>query len=125
MLMSQYIHIQKRINHTPRKLRLVADMVRNMPPAQALQVLRFTNKAAALDLAKAIKTALFNTKSASDTLLINRLEVNQESTRTKKRFRASARGRASKYVKRTSQVRIVLVEPDKKIKEVTEEEKSK
>jgi len=59
--MEEFVHIQKNLGHSPRKMRLVADMVRKLSPEAALKVLQFTNKAAAIDLSKAIKTALANT----------------------------------------------------------------
>ena len=108
--MEEYTHIQKNLTHTPRKMRLVADMVRKMAPQRALQVLQFTPKAAARDLAKAIKTALANTGAHADHMVFKHLEVNEGYSG--KRFRAAPRGRARPYVKRTSQVKITLVEQE-------------
>ena len=54
--------IQKYVHSTPRKLRLVADMVRKMEPEKALETLKFADQAAAKDLSSAIKTVLANSK---------------------------------------------------------------
>lgn len=100
---------QKNIGATPRKLRLVADMVRKMKPSAALQTLEFTPKAAAAPLAQAIKTALGNAKQQGvpeENLAFERVEINEGAKY--RRFRAGSRGRASSYKKKTSQIRIVL-----------------
>lgn len=101
--------IQKEIHTAPRKLMLVADVVRKLKPLQALNVLQFTNKAAALPLAKAIKTALANAKQQNlnlETLSFQSLEINEGESLKRRRF--AARGRTRPYKKRTSQIRIVL-----------------
>lgn len=102
-------HIQKNIHTSPRKLRLVADLVRKMLPTQALVTLSFTNKAAAPLLAKAIKTAIANAKQQSlseDALIFKSLEVNEQLKM--RRMRAAGRTHRHPYVKQTSQVRIIL-----------------
>lgn len=103
--------IQKNIHTTPRKLRLVVDLVKKMTPAQALLTLQFTNKVAAEPLTKAIKTVMANAKQQNidqEKLIFKKLEIN-EGTKMK-RFRAGTKGRAKKYAKRTSHIRIVLEE---------------
>lgn len=111
----EYIHIQKKLGHSPRKLRLVADMVRSMKPQQAMATLKFARQAAALDLSKVIKTALANTgKSKDESLHFKNLEVNEGFKF--KRFRSAARGRIRRYVKKTAQVKIVLSDEVDKVK---------
>lgn len=103
--------IQKYIHTTPRKLRLAADLVRDRKPIQALEILQFTNKAAALPLSKAIKTALANAKMQNldaEALVFKKLEVNEGPKM--KRFRAGAKGRAKRYIKKMSQIKVVLGE---------------
>lgn len=105
------ITIQKFIHTSPRKLRLVADMVRKMGPVKALEALAFTPKAAASDLSLAIKTAVANAKQKSlqqDNLYFKSIEVN-EGPRLK-RMRAAAKGRARPYKKRMSHIKIVLTD---------------
>ena len=99
--------IQKFIHTSPRKLMLVAQMVRNMDPNKALLALRFTNKASAEDLSKAIKTALANAKQKGmSSIAFKALEINEAPRQ--KRFRAGAKGRAKPYKKRMSHIKIVL-----------------
>lgn len=103
------IAIQRFIHTSPRKLRLVADMVRNMAPNKALDVLIITPKAAAKDLVKAINTAIANAKQVGldiDKLVFKKLEIN-EGPRMK-RYRAGARGRARPYKRKMAHIKIVL-----------------
>jgi len=114
--------IQKNIHTSPRKLRLVASLVRNMKPGKALQTLQFTQKAAALPLAKAIKTVLANAKQQNletESLNFKKLEIN-EGIRMR-RFRAQAKSRTNPYKKRTSQFKIVLSDDPEKIKNLKKE----
>ncbi|MBI2196282.1 50S ribosomal protein L22 [Candidatus Daviesbacteria bacterium] len=101
--------IQKYIHTSPRKLRLVTDMVRNMEPARALAVLGLTPKVAAKDLGKALKTVLANAKQRGlDTskLTFKKVEIN-ESIKMR-RFRAGTKGRVRPYKRRMSHIKIVL-----------------
>lgn len=101
--------IQKHVHTSPRKLKLVADMVRTMKPASALNTLRFTNKAAADPLAKAIKTVLANARQqnlSEESLSFKALEINEGPSG--RRYHAGTRGRAKPYKKRTSHIKIVL-----------------
>lgn len=107
--------IQKNIHNSPRKLRLVADLVRNQNPTQALLTLRFTNKAAAMPLSKAIQTALGNAKAQNideNSLVFKKLEINEG--QKMKRFRAGTRGRVKRYVKKMSHIKIVLSDEKRK-----------
>ncbi len=102
---------QKYIGSTPRKLRLVADMIRKMTPAQAVLTLGFTQKYAAQDLSKAIKTVLANAKQQgldAQKLSFKKIEVNEGPK--VKRFRAGTRGRAKPYVKKMGHIKIVLTD---------------
>ncbi len=101
--------IQRNIHTTPRKMRLVADLIRKMKPGVALQTLQFTNKAAAQDLTKAIKTVIANAIQQNidpTTLVFKRLEINEGPTA--KRWRPGTRGRIKRYTHRTSEIKIVV-----------------
>lgn len=104
--------IQKNINITPRKLRLVADLVRGMKPVSALKTLDFTQNTASLPLAKAIKTVLANAKQkglGEKDLTFKKLEINEGAGgRSNKRVRAAGRGFRRPYTKKTSQIKIVI-----------------
>lgn len=111
-------HIQRYIHTSPRKLRLVADMVRKMPPLRALDILSFSYKSAGDDLAKAIKTALGNAKQLGldqTQVIFKSIEVNE--SMKMRRFRAGTRGRAKPYRKKMSHIKIVLSEKAEKKEE--------
>lgn len=101
--------IQKNIGHSPRKMRLVVDMVRKMRPEQALDVLSFTNKAAAVDIAKAIKTVIANAGGKSG-LYFKSIEVNEAMKLKRYRAGTAGRGRGRPYQKKLSQIKIVLTD---------------
>ena len=103
--------IQKYIHTPPRKLRLVADMVRKMSPGQALSVLKVTPKAAAKQLEKAFETVLANAKQQgldASKLTFKKIEINE--SMKMRRFRAGTRGRVKPYKRRMSHIKIVLKE---------------
>jgi len=50
---------------SPRKMRLVADLIRGMDANKALDVLQFTSKAAALPMSKLLKSAISNFEQKS------------------------------------------------------------
>lgn len=111
----EVITIQRYLHTSPRKLRLLADMVRKMPPLKALDLLRITPKYAARDLAKALQTVLANAKVAGmdvEKIGFKKLEID-ESTKMR-RFRAGTRGRVKPYKRRMSNIRIVLTDGRKK-----------
>lgn len=104
-------NIQKNIHTSPRKLRLVADLVRKMGPVQAVNALQFVNKAAAKSLGAAIKTAIASAKQqklTEEKLVFKKLEIN-EGLKIK-RVRPQARGRRNLYTKKMSHIKVVLEE---------------
>jgi len=103
--------IQKYQHTTPRKLRLVADLVRKMKPATALIQLQFTNKAATEPLSKAIKTVLANAKQqnlSEEMLVFKSIEVNEGPKLRRSNF--AGRGRVRPFKKRMSHVRIIVTD---------------
>ena len=97
-----------------RKVRLVADSIRNMSAADALLALQMAKKHGSYPLMKTLKSAIANAvnnnKMTADNLVIARLEVNEGPFL--KRFHASTRGRIHGYKKRSSHITIVLKEKD-------------
>ena len=96
----------------PRKARLVADLVRGMPVAVALDALRVTNKKAAPLVSKLIQSAMANATSTS-TVDIDRLVVAQayvNEGEKLKRYLPRAQGRATQVKKRSSHIIIKLAE---------------
>ena len=97
---------------TPRKARLVAATVVGLPVNEALTILKFTPRAAAVEVAKVIKSAAANAEHNYeldvDTLRVARIEV--DGARTIKRYRPRAQGRAFTILKRTEHVRAVVTD---------------
>ncbi len=101
------------IRISPRKVRMVVDTVRGRSVSQALNILEFARKKAALPVKKLLKSAMANAVenngiSDVDSLVIERITVDEGPTI--KRFMPRARGRATPIRKRTSRVNIVLRE---------------
>jgi large subunit ribosomal protein L22 len=103
------------IRISPRKVRMVVDTVRGKSVSQALSILGFTRKKAALPVQKLLKSAVANAAenggiSDVDALVIDRIMVDEGPTL--KRYMPRARGRATPIRKRTSHIRIMLRERD-------------
>lgn len=96
----------------PRKVRLVADLIRGKRSEEALNILTFTKKAAAKILIKLLKSAIANASQKKhidiDRLYVKRITVDQGPTL--KRYTPRALGRATMIRKRTSHIHITLDE---------------
>lgn len=101
-----------RYRQSPRKVRLVANLVRGKTVNEALLHLSFLPKRAAMPLMKLIKSAAANAvnnlKMDAARLVITGIAVDKDVVL--KRFMPSARGSAHRINKRTSQVKVVLGE---------------
>jgi large subunit ribosomal protein L22 len=101
---------QKLANTTPRKLRLVADMVRRLPITQAQEQLQWAPVRAAAILGAVLNQAVANAtqthKLAPESLKIKAIAVDEG--RKYKRWRAVSRGRAHGITKRTTHIRVVI-----------------
>jgi large subunit ribosomal protein L22 len=107
----EIVATQKFLRMSPRKLRVVAGMVREMTPMRAIEVLPYTGRRAALPLQKVIKTAIANARVkgvTEDQLVFASIQINQGPQM--KRFRAGSRGRAKPYTRDMSHIRVVLTE---------------
>ncbi|NCN11937.1 50S ribosomal protein L22 [Candidatus Kaiserbacteria bacterium] len=103
--------ILKNYRQSPRKVRLIADLVRGKSAADALTTLRFVDKRAAQPFAKLIESAIANAKQQGadlDKLIIKSVQVNKAPTL--KRFMPRARGSASRINKRNSHLSVELGE---------------
>lgn len=101
---ARYIHV------SPRKLRLVADLVRKTPVDVALEQLRFSSKHAALPLTKAINSAVANAvhnfNMNKDDLFVKSITI--DGGPVFKRYAPRAQGRAFIERKRTSHINVIL-----------------
>jgi len=99
---------------SPRKVRLLVDMVRGKLVDEALTMLRFTPSPTARVVAKVIKSAAANAESvfqmsASDLKIVS---IFADEAPTMKRYRPRARGRASPILKRSSHITVVVAEQE-------------
>lgn len=105
----EFIASQKYLIMSPKKLRLVAKLVRPLTPSKAVEVLPFVGKRAAEPLMKVIASAIANAmvkNVSSDELIIKEIQIN-EGPRLKRGHPVS-RGRWHPYKKRMSHIRVVL-----------------
>lgn len=97
---------------SPRKVRLVADLVRKMPVDKAINQLRFANKLAAEPLKKLIESGIANADNLyginRDNLLVKSVMVDEG--QTLKRWMPRAHGRATTIRKRSCHIHLVLGE---------------
>lgn len=100
------------VRMSPRKIRLVAEAIKKLPPQEAISYLSLMPKRAAKPIAKVLKSALANAannaKISDGKLRIKEIIVN-EGARLK-RYREASRGRVRPYLKRSSHIRVVLEE---------------
>lgn len=108
----------RHLRMAPRKVALVAGLVRGKAVGDALNILRYTKKAAALPLSKLIKSAVANATDLSkgqvdvDTLVVSHISVDQATTQ--RRYMPRAMGRATRVNKKSSHVHVRLAESKRK-----------
>lgn len=97
---------------SPRKMRLVADVVRGKNINYAISVVKTTNKKAATMLEKLLKSAIANLESNADSSVnMNEVSVKKifvDEGPMMKRFMPRAMGRANRILKRTSHITVVV-----------------
>jgi large subunit ribosomal protein L22 len=129
---TQYVARLNNVPTSPRKMRLVADLVRGMDVDKALYVLQYTQKEAAQKLYKLLLSAIANWKEKNEGA---RLEENQlyiqeiyvDSGRMLKRIQPAPQGRAHRIRKRSNHVTLVIgnrTQPEVEEVEVNETVKS-
>jgi large subunit ribosomal protein L22 len=104
--------LARQIRISPQKARLVADLIRGKNVESALNTLRFMPKKGARILRKVIESALANASQNEaidvDTLYIKTIFI--DGGPMLKRIRPRAQGRASRILKRSSHITVVLDE---------------
>lgn len=107
---------QKSIRMAPRKVRLVANLVRNLEINEALDQLASVNKRAVKPMIKtlnqAVANAVNNHKANKENLVIKEIQIGEGPTY--KRWQPVSRGRAHSILKRTSKIRIILETKEEK-----------
>src|SRR5690625_2726338 len=104
--------VAKSVRIAPRKVSLVIDLIRGKDVAEAIAILRHTQRGASPVIEKLIKSAVANAEHNydmdADNLVISEAYVNEGATL--KRFKPRAQGRASAINKRTSHITVVVTE---------------
>ena len=106
--------LRNRIRSSPRKLNLVAQLIRNKPVRQALEDLRFCSRRVAVEVKKTLDSAIANAQNnfnLDETKLYVQRAVSGKSLRLK-RFRARAKGRGARIHKEFSRLEIIVGERD-------------
>lgn len=99
---------------SPRKVKIVNDLIRNKPVNEAMGILYNTPKAASELLIKLLGSAVANAENnfgmSRDNLYISEIYANEGPTL--KRIRPRAQGRAFRIMKRTSHITVVVKEKE-------------
>ena len=98
---------------SPRKARVVANLVRGRDASEAIQMLEFTHKACAPILKKLIASAIANARQKRpdvdvDSLYVSKAAVDKGPDSHMRRWRPRAMGRATRVVKGISHIQIEL-----------------
>lgn len=98
---------------SPRKARMIADLVRGRDAAEAIQLLQFTPKSGAPVLQKIIESAVANARQTGidvDSLFVSKATVDKAPNKFNRRWRPRAMGRATRITKGVSHIVIELDE---------------
>ena len=106
--------VLRNLRTSPTKLNLVAEMIRGMKVNAALTQLQFSNKRIAVDVRKALQSAIANAENNHnlnvDALVVKEAWVGK--SMVMKRFHARARGRGAAILKPYSHLTIVVREAE-------------
>lgn len=116
---------------SPRKMRLVADLVRGVEVNRALDILKYTKREASVRLEKLLKSAIANWAAKNEAerkdlenglICVQHISVGEG--RTLKRIRTAPQGRAARIRKRSNHVTIILGKKNDEtaVQTVTEEQ---
>jgi large subunit ribosomal protein L22 len=107
--------IAKGVGMSPRKVRMVVDLIRGRNVNDAYSILKFSKRAATTPIEKTLRSAVANAQQKADAegayldtdeLVVSAAYVNEGPTM--KRWKARAMGRAAPIMKRTSHITIVV-----------------
>ncbi len=109
----------KNVGMSPRKMRMVIDLIRGRGVNEAYSILKFSKKAATTPIEKALRSAVANAQQKADKqgtfldvddLVVREAFVNEGPTM--KRFSPRAMGRATPIMKRSSHITIIVDEKE-------------
>lgn len=105
----------KHVGMSPRKVRMVVDLIRGRDVNEAYSILRFSKRAATEPIEKTLRSAVANAQQKADAdgeyldtdeLVVSAAYVDEGPRH--KRYRAAAMGRAAPRLKRTSHITIIV-----------------
>ena len=107
--------IQKYVSTSPRKMRLVVDMVRGLPVEHAMSLLHFSTKHASKVLEKVVRSAVTNLINKDDTKKMDTAniyikEIKVDGGPVVKRMLPASHGRAYRVRKRSNHITVVVAE---------------
>lgn len=110
---TKYFAVLKNCPTSPRKMRLVADLIRKVDANKALDILAFSSKEAAGRMRKLLLSAIANWQVKNEGVRIEDAnlvvkEVYVDSARVLKRLRPAPQGRGYRIRKRSNHVTLVL-----------------
>ncbi len=110
---NRYYAVLRNCPTSPRKMRLVVDLIRGVEVNEALDILRYTPKEAARRVEKLLKSAIANWENKNEGARLEEAnlfvkEAFVDSARILKRLRPAPQGRAHRIRKRSNHVTIVL-----------------
>ena len=110
---NKYYAVLRNCPTSPRKMRLVTDMIQGIEVNKALDMLRFNKKEASLRVEKLLLSAIANwqVKNEGEKIEENNLVVKEakvDVSRALKRIQPAPQGRAHKILKRSNHVTIVI-----------------
>jgi large subunit ribosomal protein L22 len=110
---NRYYAVLRNCPTSPRKMRLVVDLIRGVEVNEALDILRYTPKEAARRVEKLLKSAIANWENKNEGVRLEEAnlfvkEAYVDSARILKRLRPAPQGRAHRIRKRSNHVTIVL-----------------
>ncbi len=106
--------VAKYVRISPQKVQKIIDAVKGESVEKALNILKFMPQKAARIVAKTVRSAVANAEQHPDydvdvdSLIVQNIVADQGPTL--KRFRARARGRGARILKRTSHITVILTE---------------
>lgn len=117
--------VQRYLRRAPRKLRLVADLVRGLGVEDAVNKLKFVNKAGAAEVSKVIRSALANLQNKHEDESIDASEayiktIMVDEGPTLKRIQPAPQGRAHPIRKRMSHITVIVAKKDE-LEDLSEE----
>jgi len=108
--------VLKYVRVSPQKARKVIEVVKGKPVAEGVNILKFMPQKAAGIILKVLSSAIANAEQKPDVDidLLTIRSILADSGPSLKRFRARARGRGSRILKKTSHITVILADDSKK-----------